>query len=110
MPHSDAADASLAPADLRDVVDDAGAILDAAVADNGWLREGEIDPQFNKKVADIIIQTRSYKVYLDEEMFVYWSYGNMQEVCEHFDKVLTRVAYLESLPIGHLSRDVRRSF
>jgi hypothetical protein len=75
------------------------------------LREGEIDPEFNRPVETLIMQARSFVVYLDDRHDVMWNtsedYGDFPP---DFGKVINRVSVLLAEPTDHLNRSVVKSY
>ena len=66
------------------------------------LKEGDTEPTLGKVIDCLIVKTRTYIVYLDEERFVQWSTNEHARWCEGHGEILTRVSQLEAFPVDHL--------
>lgn len=61
------------------------------------LKEGEIDPEFNKMIRTLIIQEDDYFVYIDNNLEIQWKHDkNDNDIGRDFGLVLNKVAILES--------------
>ncbi len=75
------------------------------------LREGKVDPDFNKTIRTIIMQTATFIVYLDEKDDVIWNTSDDYDSFPgDFGKAMNRLSALEAEPIQHLAAAVRHSF
>jgi hypothetical protein len=75
------------------------------------MHEGDIDPVLNKRIDTLILSDTNFIVYLDQDLFVEWSYSTSYgELPDEAGEVLNRVSLLEAIPIGHLSIDQIRTF
>lgn len=69
---------------------------DAAKHNVVFLKEGDIDPLFGKKVKLLILQTEAFLVFIDEHLEIQWGWNRPAGSDTDFGKVLNRQAYLES--------------
>jgi len=60
------------------------------------LKQGDHDPELNKKVEHVILATDDFVVYLDSEMYVQWHTVDGYEPPEHRGDVLSRATILEA--------------
>lgn len=75
------------------------------------LREGDLDPDLNKKITSMIMQSATFVVYLDaRDDVVYVMSGDFGEFPKDYGKVVSRLSGLLAEPTDHLSAAVRRSF
>src|SRR6266496_2287924 len=72
------------------------------------VRTGQFDWKLRRKVADLILQTDEFVVYLDENLTTQW--WMTIELPSAAGPVLNRVAELESIPIDSLPLSIRESF
>jgi hypothetical protein len=81
------------------------------VADFGTYCEGDLEPTLNKRINALIDCTNDYIVYLDDDLYVEWSFTHDHgDSPDGFDEVANRIGHLETLSITQLSRDQREPF
>jgi hypothetical protein len=78
------------------------------VDDFGTFCEGDLDPSLNKKIQTLIDGSTDYIVYLDEDLYVEWSFN--KETPDGFEDVANRIGRLETLSITQLNESQRESF
>jgi hypothetical protein len=70
--------------------------------------EGDIDPTLNKKIRTLIDCDTDYIVYLDEDLYVEWSFN--QDSPGGFDDVANRIGRLETVSMTQLLEPQREPF
>jgi hypothetical protein len=70
--------------------------------------EGDTDPSLNKKVRVLIDGDVHYLVYLDEDLFVEWTFN--QPTPSGFDDVANRIGRLETVSATQLDEEQREPF
>lgn len=60
------------------------------------LKEGDIDLELNKRIAEVILCTENFIVYLDDDKYIQWKTTDSHKACEHFGEVLNLVSLLEA--------------
>jgi hypothetical protein len=59
--------------------------------------EGDIEPTLNKKIDTIIDCEEDYIIYLDEDLFVQWSYIDPKKTPSGFGSIANRLGHLETI-------------
>src|SRR5882724_2748380 len=76
------------------------------VGDYRTLREGDIDPEFGKRIEYIVYADRDYIVFLDSDARTLWSFNDTRygTLCEGAGTILNRVSALAYMPTDALTR------
>jgi len=72
--------------------------------------EGDIEPTLNMKIHDLIDSTDDYIIYVDDNLFVQWSFTDIYEVPKGFATVANGLRRLETLSRTSLRKSQIKAF
>jgi hypothetical protein len=67
--------------------------------------EGDICSDLNKRIHTLIIKTKTYVIFLDDEFYVQWAEFEANKYAENYGEVMNRVSYLETISTTHFAGD-----
>ena len=73
--------------------------------------EGDFEPHLGKTIRSLVFKTKTFIVYLDEELYVEWAFTDAFKLKQEAGPVLNRVSEIQALPVSHLdSKELISSF